>query len=1559
VILIPVALVTLLVILINLPFGHKILTSQANRFFEGRGWPLTIEHISLSLSGSVEVSGIRMLTTTGDTILSVGDIQVELSIWPLFSRTVIISEVSLENAYANLVTDSLGRMNLVAIFADPPSQAKDSGNSVTPWEVQVENVHLRNIRFQLNDSIGGLSLRQSLGSADLAFDAFSLTEKHIAIGTVELSKASGSVSIMPSLPDTAEALTPPWKFSARNIQLANADYTYEDRKSGQIVFASLNRLSTSVETLDLSAMKLHVNELQLDEPHLEFTPAIADASTTNSVDTPVTFSVTMPWSIVCQSLRIQNGSFNIDTTGMSGSTAMAAWFPVKGLNTGISNIRLGPTGAACDMSSLGFSAGNQLVLQTGNIIIDTDSITRGNVTIELAATTLDGNTLSLPAHESIHISAMISGSPSELHIKHFEVASGSGWNAGVSGFVSDPVLFPESRLLIAFHTGAISRQQIVGLLPDGGASLPSFNPVTVSGKIENTVLAPTINLEVRSTSGIVKLDGVYDTRSQDCSLKAAFSDVRTAELFGDQLPETISGQVTWDGVLGKPEALNGKGNVHIAHVRYKEMTSSDFQADFTVANRFCRFDMSAADSTLTCDLKGEFGFVPGNYRGKLDGTFRFHEGSSGLLPGDMTIGSTVNASFSSSGGFMDGVLSLYKTEVVKDGQSVALDSMVSRMTATDNTFAVGIDGDFIHGEFSCRAGIAEFVRIIRETGFDEMFRADANQFMNGSELSEWPEFNEAFTVQKHALFNLFVPDSVFNFKHANLSASKAEGGQQMSLEFSVDHARYQEVEFNGTRLTMTADTSTLHGNLLVDSWQLKGKHTGNAELKLDILPERINSFVFIADTTGYPIYRIGAEMVKEQGQIHLRSSDSAWVLNRFPWTLSTPEFMSWNIAAGDFMAGVELYHEHMKISLNGSSSDSLLLTLDDVLISKLITPGILDITPDGTVNALVSYKNKNLTEIGFDVEIDQFKLDSTLAGRILASGRINADSTGLTTGAIDATLNDTSSVSMRISQGNTLGAGTTDIRINKLPVGLLEPFMESYVSDLTGSVSGRISISEDSALPGMDGEIRMNSVGLNIVPLQAWFVVPDDSIRISENRIYFHDFAVLDSLNKRLMVNGTLSMEDPEQVLSDLRVVMQDLRVMNTTQKDNEAFFGSVILSSGLRITGPVVNPTIKGTIVLEQGTDITYRQTEDVAVQETQKVVTFASLSMDTLKQEQLLNRVKELTGLPMIQTTIEINPKTVFRFEVMGLYDIHIAISGSGMLNYAMLPNNSMSLSGTYEIGEGTADLKFTGWPLKNFLITKGSSLRWDGEVTDPDLNLEATSKVKGSYVNPVDNKTRYVDFIVSMKLLDQVSKLRIVFDVKSTDQYITSVLSTLSEDEVMRQAINLLIFESINLPNIESSSNYLTSQINSFWESQLNALTKTNLNYVDLSFGLDTYTQKSAGGAEEEKTSLTYQVEKKFMKDRISVKLSGRFNEDPQPGQSSNTMIENFIIEYALDSLERRFLKLYTKKDYEDILDGEVTKSGVGFIYRKSYPDFRSIWHRKRKPGKLTGQLTPVKD
>jgi len=310
-----------------------------------------------------------------------------------------------------------------------------------------------------------------------------------------------------------------------------------------------------------------------------------------------------------------------------------------------------------------------------------------------------------------------------------------------------------------------------------------------------------------------------------------------------------------------------------------------------------------------------------------------------------------------------------------------------------------------------------------------------------------------------------------------------------------------------------------------------------------------------------------------------------------------------------------------------------------------------------------------------------------------------------------------------------------------------------------------------------------------------------------------------------------------------------------------------------------------------------------------------------------------------------IRINPNSVFNVKISDLYDVDVSIAGDGMLNYNMLPNNTMSLNGKYEIKSGFCKLKITGWPQKDFKITPGSSLVWNGSVENPELNLEATTRVKGSYLNPIDNKSRAVDFVVSMQLKNQLTELEIVFAIQSPDQYITSVLSSLSSDEIMRQAVNLLLFETIDLPGIESSSNYIASQMTSFWESQLNALTKTTFNKTALSFGIDTYNQSTTSG-QQEKTSFTYEMERKFMNDRATVKLSGKLNDYNEGAYQTNSIFENFIFEYALDKNDSKYLKLYQKKDYEDMLEGEVVKYGAGFLYRKNYKKMRDIWHREKK-------------
>jgi translocation and assembly module TamB len=115
--------------------------------------------------------------------------------------------------------------------------------------------------------------------------------------------------------------------------------------------------------------------------------------------------------------------------------------------------------------------------------------------------------------------------------------------------------------------------------------------------------------------------------------------------------------------------------------------------------------------------------------------------------------------------------------------------------------------------------------------------------------------------------------------------------------------------------------------------------------------------------------------------------------------------------------------------------------------------------------------------------------------------------------------------------------------------------------------------------------------------------------------------------------------------------------------------------------------------------------------------------------------------------------------------------------------------------------------------------------------------------------------------------------------------------------------------------------------------------------LSFGIDTYNQSTASG-NQEKTSFTYEMEHRFMNDRATVRLSGKLNDYNEGTYKSNSIFENFIFEYALDSANTKNLKLYQKRDYEDMLEGEVIKYGAGFLYRKNYSKLKDIWQRGRK-------------
>jgi hypothetical protein len=347
----------------------------------------------------------------------------------------------------------------------------------------------------------------------------------------------------------------------------------------------------------------------------------------------------------------------------------------------------------------------------------------------------------------------------------------------------------------------------------------------------------------------------------------------------------------------------------------------------------------------------------------------------------------------------------------------------------------------------------------------------------------------------------------------------------------------------------------------------------------------------------------------------------------------------------------------------------------------------------------------------------------------------------------------------------------------------------------------------------------------------------------------------------------------------------------------------------------------------------------------ESQKIVNFVSYSAlgEAITPQALPSQANFINS--SIQTTIEIDPSTRINFTLAKrMFDIDLNVKGGGIAQYSFV-NEQDALSGKYEIGEGDALLKMIGWPDKLFRLAKGAYIRWDGIIEDPELNIEAENKVSTSYLNPIDGRNRNIDFFVILKLSGYLSDLNVLFTIRTPDQYVMSIINTLSPEEQMRQAISVLLFEIVDLPGISSSTDYMTQQVSQILASQLNQLTKSAISGVDISFGIDTYDKTSQEGANQSNTSLSYEVSKSLMNNRAQIEISGRLNDGTQQSSTYDNSLNNVSFEYTLDSAATKYLKVYNEHTYDDVFEGEVIRTGIGFSYRKRYKTLKDIWKRKK--------------
>ena len=297
-------------------------------------------------------------------------------------------------------------------------------------------------------------------------------------------------------------------------------------------------------------------------------------------------------------------------------------------------------------------------------------------------------------------------------------------------------------------------------------------------------------------------------------------------------------------------------------------------------------------------------------------------------------------------------------------------------------------------------------------------------------------------------------------------------------------------------------------------------------------------------------------------------------------------------------------------------------------------------------------------------------------------------------------------------------------------------------------------------------------------------------------------------------------------------------------------------------------------------------------------------------------------VTILPVTDITYPIDKKNLAQIKPHGTVNVRYALADSVPLN----------LGGQVNVDDGFIRYSPKAYPIMPFHVDSGSHVAFNGPVGQTMLDISASQKVKAD-VQSQGEETRRVDFRTGVRVngvVDSIGLNTIGFFLEAPqDETITRELTSLDEDTREGLAATLLatgmyVGESNVAQHKEGYA--LSSIIN----SRINAAMANSKvgKVVDIDFS--SAQTEHAGGKTND---MNISISKSFFKDRFRITVGSTLTDNPEINQASG-LLSNLSAEYKLTKEGNVLLRAYTQRDYNNILEGELYKAGLGVRATKDW-------------------------
>ena len=157
------------------------------------------------------------------------------------------------------------------------------------------------------------------------------------------------------------------------------------------------------------------------------------------------------------------------------------------------------------------------------------------------------------------------------------------------------------------------------------------------------------------------------------------------------------------------------------------------------------------------------------------------------------------------------------------------------------------------------------------------------------------------------------------------------------------------------------------------------------------------------------------------------------------------------------------------------------------------------------------------------------------------------------------------------------------------PLQQANVFLPDDLIRLRGRLQAKIHAGGTADRPRLDGGVHFAQTEIRVPMIGTSFRLSSDTIRIDDSRVIFDDYTLLAPNSKPLTIGGEVDLADFSRMTADLALRASDFQAVDVARKEGTSVYGKAYLDLDATAKGLLDELVVRGNVALLGGTDINY----------------------------------------------------------------------------------------------------------------------------------------------------------------------------------------------------------------------------------------------------------------------------------------------------------------------------------------------------------------------------------